>query len=146
NIPRSRLRIDHPLGLGEDPRRTSLYQVGGEGERRAGKPDQGHTSVQLLDSQFDRVGDERHMVFRGEFSDRLYILHSFYRFLDDGADTVYEFEALADSFERQHYVSEDYYRINSQLGCGVYGDFGGEFRGFADCEDIVFRPDFSIAF
>ena len=86
------------------------------------------------------------MVFRGEFSDRLYILHSSYRFLDDRADTVYEFEALADSFKRQHDIGEDDCSVNPQLGCGIYGDFGGEFRGFADCEDIIFRPDFSIAF
>src|SRR5438132_13958514 len=67
-------------------------------------------------------------------------------FLNDGSDSIYQFEFDADSFEGQHDIGEENRGVYSQVGDGVCCDFCRQFRGLAYRENVMLCPDLLIAF
>src|SRR5207237_3627621 len=67
-------------------------------------------------------------------------------FLNDGSDSIYQFEFDADSFEGQHNVGEENCGVYSKVGDSVGCDFCRQFRGLAYRENVMLCSDLLIAF
>src|SRR5437660_10549047 len=67
-------------------------------------------------------------------------------FLNDGSDSIYQFEFDTDSFEGQHNIGEENCGVYSTVGDSVGCDFCRQFRGLAYRENGMLCSDLLIAF
>src|SRR5690242_12087863 len=88
-------------------RATALDQVRRESERRAGKADEGHFSLERLASLFDRLVNKRKFLFDVELLQRIDIFTAAHRMMNYRTAVFRVFQSNPHRFEHEQDVREN---------------------------------------
>ena len=138
-MPRIGMAVHQRLGLGEVVRMPAFDRVRRQRERRAGKPDQRHASVQLALDLADRGEHVRERFARLEQLQPIDVRGVVDRPLDLRPFALDEIEGQSHRLERQQQIGEQDGRVDVDAADRLQRDFGGEVGLAADVEQRMTR-------
>ena len=139
-VPHGRLPVHEALGLDVMARGAPLDGIARERERRAGKSDQRHASVQRAAGQPDRLRHEPELL-SADKPERVHIRTGPDRIVNDRTFALLERDAQAHWLEREQDVGEDDGRIEGEALDRLQRDLGRQFRRLAHLEDGMLGAD-----
>ena len=123
-------------------RRAALDEIAGEGERRAGEPDERH--VKLLAQQPDRLEQVRLVGLRFERAEPVEVACRADRLVDDRPRPRLDANADPDRRERNHDVAEHDRGIQRHPAERLERDLDGELRVPTGLQDVALATQLAV--
>ncbi len=123
----------HPLGVEEDLGAAALDQVGGQGERRAGKADERH--LQFPPEQADGLEHKGQLRLRVRHAQCVHGRTVAHRVGEHRAAAFVEFEVEPHGLHGDEDVGEEDGRVEAEQVDGLQGDLGAQLRPLAQFEE-----------